>query len=157
MTTNSRDCKIIPIKLSSFSYTEKIELPLCAKDCDEENVASVDYPIQIFDQGASTQRVSVVGYNMVHIKASNGVADCIKISAERVIRCTNCTEGCDPTTITQDMGCISTGKILSTGDYDLYITPQVNWSEEQVDDLTVYIILEPITEELIYTALLNKN
>lgn len=157
MTTNTRDCKIIPISLSSFKYTETIKLPLCSKDCDATDEASVDFPISVYDQGSSTARVSVVGYNMVHVVASDGRANTVSISAERIINCSNCAEGCDATTIRQDMGCIGTGKILATGDYDLFITPQVNWADEEIDELVVHIILEPITEEHVYTSLLNKK
>lgn len=156
MTTNNRECKIIPIKIASYKVDVDLKLPLCSTDCDSTDEAKTNYSVQMFDQASSSVQVSVVGYNKVHIIASDGRANCIGISVTRIIKCQNCIEGCAPIVVEEDMGCIRTGHILATGDYVFYVKPQINYSATELDDIELTIVLEPLIDEHINVAMINN-
>lgn len=156
MSANSRDCLIVPIRLEEYVQTYKIDTKLC-DPCDPNSKPTIDLDFRQFDQGESTKLVSLAGLHMMHIVASNELAACVKVSVRRIVRCRNCEAGCGTDKFYVEMGCLGTGQVFATGDYELVIEPQLNMSEiDPETELKLDLVFEPIIDEHIQAALFNK-
>ena len=156
MTTNSRDCVIIPFRLEAYEQTYQIDTGLC-DPCDATTTTQIPMDFHVFDQGESTKKVSLAGLHMMHIVASNELAACVKVSVRRIVRCRDCAKGCGTDEFYVDMGCLSTGYVFATGDYEIVIEPQLNMANiDPEEEIKLDLVFEPVIDEHINAALFNK-
>lgn len=156
MSANLRDCLIVPIRLASFTTTYQVGTALCVS-CDEQDGSpSIPLEFQVFDQGEATKTISLAGLHMMHIVATDEIAACVKVSVRRKIRCRNCAKGCGTDEFYLDMGCLNSGHVFATGDYELTIEPQLNLANQNLDEVKLDIVFEPIIDEHIQAQLYNK-
>lgn len=156
MSANQRNCTIVPIDLAAYLQTYKIDTKLCDL-CDPESTPHIKIDLPTFDQGESTKVVSLAGLHMMHIVANDELAKCVKVSVRRIVKCINCQAGCGTDMFYVEMGCLNTGHVFATGDYELTIEPQLNLKEiEPIGQLRLDIVFEPIIDEHVHAALTNK-
>lgn len=156
MSANQRDCIIVPINLASYVQTLKIDTKLC-DPCAPNTAPTINMDFHVFDQGESTKQVSIAGLHMMHIVANNELASCVKVSVRRIVKCRNCAKGCGTDKFYVDMGCLPTGHVFATGDYELTIEPQLNMANiDPEQELKLDLVFEPIIDEHIHSALFNK-
>ena len=156
MTTNSRDCVIIPFRLEAYEQTYQIDTGLC-DPCDATTTPQIPMVFKVFDQGEAGKRVSLAGLHMMHIVASNELAACVKVTVRRIVRCRNCATGCGADEFFIDTNCLGTGHVFATGDYEITVTPQLNMSDiDPEQDIRLDLVFEHIIDEHIHAALFNK-
>lgn len=156
MTTNSRDCVIVPFELALYETQVRVDTELC--DGCTEGDSHVMIPMNMIDQGESTKKVSLAGLHMMHIVANDSVASCVKVSVRRIIKCRNCAVGCGTDVFYLDMGCLSSGQVFATGDYEITIEQQINMADYDFSEtgISLSLVFEPIIDEHIQSALFNK-
>ena len=156
MSANQRDCVIVPFRLEAYLQRYKIDTKLC-DPCDPESKPTINMDFHVFDQGESTKKVSLAGLHMMHIVASNELAACVKVSVRRIVRCRNCAAGCGTDEFYVDMGCLNTGHVFATGDYEIVIEPQLNMANiDPEEEIKLDLVFEPVIDEHIHAALFNK-
>lgn len=156
MSTNQRDCLIIPFELAAYVQTFHIDTKLC-DPCDPDSKPTIPMDFHIFDQGEATRKFSIAGLHMMHIVANDALAACVKVSVRRIVKCRNCEVGCGTDEFRLEMGCLETGHVFATGDYEVVVEPQLNMANiDPESDLKLSLVFEPIIDEHIHAALFNK-
>ena len=156
MSANQRDCVIIPFRLEAYIQKYQIDTKLC-DPCDPESTPHIELDFHVFDQGEASKKVSLAGLHMMHIVASNELAACVKVSVRRIVRCRNCAKGCGTDEFYVDMGCLDTGHVFATGDYEIVVEPQLNMANiDPEQELKLDLVFEQIIDEHIHAALFNK-
>lgn len=159
MSTNIRDCKSFELTFKAYSYGYKKPLKLCNENMlckgEEDGDVVTTFPVPIIVSTGDDQKVSVVGHMKVLILPPDSRLGCVVIEAQRIIKCSNCGTSCAPEEFIEDMGCISNGDVLATGDYIFNIPTQFNPAYEDIEHGVIRVVLEPIISEHFNAKLYN--